>query len=301
MNVPFLQRPRKSKFISYFDKTPPGIVCPHFWILAHANNCPYACDYCYLQLTFRFRPEPMVFTNREDMMWEIRQFLDRPEPSLLNAGEICDALAFDPHTKLSPVLVEAFRNQARHILLLLTKSTSIENLLDLTPTPQVIVSFSLNASRVSELFEHGSPGPLQRLGAAAQLAKLGWRIRLRIDPIIPIPDWQDHYRSLMDEIFAQLPDRSGQAIPERITVGSLRFFPALLRYAKKKPELFGLATSQEGADGRFRLPPEQRLEAYSLIRSARPEGVEFGLCKETEALWRAMAMDASAPACNCAL
>jgi len=40
----FVLRKRHTAFIHYFDKTPEGIICPHFWVLAFANGCPFACN-----------------------------------------------------------------------------------------------------------------------------------------------------------------------------------------------------------------------------------------------------------------
>ena len=81
-----MQRKRKSPFIRYFDKTPPGIVCPHYYLLAHANGCPYECAYCYLSLTFR-QKKCEWFTNLGDMESDIRAWLfGVGEPSLLSAA-----------------------------------------------------------------------------------------------------------------------------------------------------------------------------------------------------------------------
>jgi spore photoproduct lyase len=291
---PFIERARKSPFIHFFDKTPRGIVCPHFWVLVHGNNCPYGCAYCFLQLTLRYQPEPVVYVNRPRMMREIAEFLLRREPGVLSAGDLSDSLAYDPQTQLAPALIEAFRAQSRHYLLLLTKSTNIENLLAVAPTPQVIVSFSLNAPEVSARFERGAPGSLERLAAARRLREAGWRVRVQLNPILPVAGWQRMYRDFVTRVIAE-------ADPERITAGSLRYFPALPRYAVDDPELWGMAPTRDGTDGRFRLPVPIRHEAYALVRGLLPPSTDFGICKETESVWRRLGMDSASCRCNCAL
>ena len=57
------RRERKSKFVKLFDKTPPGVCCPHFYELVLSNGCPYDCSYCYLRLTFRGNTQPTLFVN----------------------------------------------------------------------------------------------------------------------------------------------------------------------------------------------------------------------------------------------
>jgi hypothetical protein len=34
-------RVKSGKFIRKFDKTPPGIFCPHFWVIALGQSCPH--------------------------------------------------------------------------------------------------------------------------------------------------------------------------------------------------------------------------------------------------------------------
>src|SRR3989337_4516001 len=100
MNVDF--RPRKSFFIHYFDKTPPGIVCPHYYVLSHANGCAYSCDYCYLNLTFRGLKAPVIFSNLHRLKRDVEAWLIcTRKPNVLSAGELSDSLLFDPVTGMT--------------------------------------------------------------------------------------------------------------------------------------------------------------------------------------------------------
>jgi len=286
----FVLRRRYSKFIHYFDKTPKGIICPHFYILAFANGCVYECDYCYLKLTLRHWPEPTVFSNTARMFQEIRYWLHTTEkPSVLNAGELADSLLWDKEIQLTTNLVPIFAEQKKHKLLLLTKSTNISELAKLTPTPQVIVSFSLNATEVAKKYEKKAPLPEKRLACAQQLKKLGWCVRIRIDPIIPIPNWKEHYLKLIEEV--------NELAPEIVTLGTLRFFPNLPQYAKNK-DIFKYGVDEKDPDGRLRLAFDQRMEIYSFFL----EGLEcpkIGLCKETEKIHKALGLLGENQSCNC--
>ncbi len=288
-------RARATKFIRYFDKTPPGVVCPHFYILAHANGCIYRCAYCYLQLTFRGDVGPTVFTNREDLLAEVRKFLTRAEPSVLNAGELADALALDEQTGLTRELVPLFAGQDRHRLVLLTKSANVANLLDLEHNGRTVVSFSVNADEVAARYEVGSPPPSERVAAGARAAAAGYPVRFRVDPIIPVPGWEDAYRRLLENVFAVGP-------PERVTLGSLRYFPNVKTYAAKlgrATDVFAYATERTPADGRLRLPLPQRLRIYRYLMDLVPAGVGVGLCKETDECHRALGI--KEVVCNCTL
>lgn len=286
-------RPRKSFFIHYFDKTPPGIVCPHYYVFSHANGCPYSCDYCYLNLTFRGLKKPVVFSNLHRLKRDVEAWLAcTRKASVLSAGELSDSLIFDRITGLTKVIVPLFAAQRKHLLLLVTKSTEIQNLRHLEPTPQVVVSFSVNAPQVARLYEAGAPQPGLRLAAAKELARRGWRIRVRLDPVIPIPGWKRHYSRLADQI-TKIP-------VETVTLGSLRFFPGLPAFAKRKTDIFSFGRDNGDPDGRLRLPEPLRLEIYSFLLS-RLGGTKLGLCKETVRLHKRLSLPVTNVTCNCTL
>lgn len=295
MGFDIQERPRKSDFIRFFDKTPPGIICPHFHILAHANGCIFECAYCYLQLTFRGKVKQVVFNNRADLLREVRQFLLRKEPSVLNAGELADALAVDLHTNLMRELIPLFGAQERHLLVLLTKSANVDHLADLPHNGRTVISFSVNAQEVAARYEIGSPSPYERVAAGARARAAGYRVRFRIDPIIPVEGWREEYAALVTRILDAAP-------PERMTIGSLRFFPNVRTYAAKlgrDTTVFDYATEMSREDGRRRLSLQQRIEVYRHIMSLLPPELPAGLCKETEVCTRAVGLPAGV--CNCTL
>lgn len=287
----YLLRKRYSNFIHFFDKTPPGIVCPHFFILAHANGCPYECQYCYLSLTLRHYPEPTVFSNTARMFQEVREWLlAEDRPSVLNCGELSDGLAWDDSTELSRNLIPLFAAQNRHQLLFLTKSTNISNLLEMTPCPQVVVSFSINAEEVARRYEKKSPPPLKRLEAACRLREAGWRVRVRLDPIIPIENWETHYREIAAAI--------NPVQPEVVTLGTLRFFKTLPNFARHGQEVFRYGTDHQDPDGRLRLAPELRLAIYRLLLETLT-CAKIGLCKETISVHEQLGLPGEKQSCNC--
>jgi len=286
----FVLRRRHTSFIHYFDKTPPGIICPHFYILAFANGCPFHCDYCYLYLTLRHWPEPTVFSNTARMYQEIRDWLySTREPSVLNAGELSDSLVWDSEITLTANLIPLFASQSRHRLLFLTKSAQISELIKLPATPQVIISFSINAPEVSEKYEKRAVRSEARMMAARRLKELGWKIRLRVDPIIPVEGWKDFYANLVDMI--------NEIQPETVTLGSLRFFPTLRNHAPNS-DIFNYGIDEADPDGRMRIPFELRLEIYQHLIS-RLCNTRIGLCKETEKVHKVLGLPGLKQNCNC--
>lgn len=225
------------------------------------------------------------------MVAEVQNWLKKtPGSALLNAGELSDALATDHITGLSKALVPSFRTQDRHKLLFLTKSTNIGHLLAMEPTPQVIVSFSINAPEVSNMFEPAAPGPLKRLVAVKVLLERGWKIRLRIDPMVPIEDWKEAYGRLATALHPV----------DTITLGTLRYFRALPNYSHRGKDIFKYASVKDGADNRFRVEKDLRLEMYRfMLQELSGVTSKIGLCKETREMHELLGLPGEAQSCNC--
>lgn len=273
----FATRERKSAFVKLFDKTPPGVRCPHFYELVLSNGCPYDCNYCYLRLTFRGRTDPVLFCNSWD---RVRCELEGSPSGVYSTGELADSLAATP-----PLLAQAldwFSAQDQRYLLLVTKSVNLSSLSNRPPSPQVIVSFSVNSQTAAELYEHSAPDPLQRLEAATRLKDMGWRVRIRIDPII-VETGLPGYEEICGAV------RTLE--PEMVTVGTLRQYPGLHRFAREAPRL-GL---RKADDGRMRYPVQTRVAVYRAI--ARWLDRNPALCKETDEVWDALGW--SFDGCNC--
>jgi three-Cys-motif partner protein len=190
--------------IQRFDKTPPpqsltDVVCPHFLELKWAYGCPFDCAWCYLKGTFRFRPERTkpVIKAYEKIEWHTRTFLDQvTAPEILNTGEIADSLIFECEERpFSRFIIPIFSSQKLHKVLFLTKSSNVKNLLEIEPHNQAILSFSLNAIPVTEHWEK-APSVLSRIEAAKRVYQVGYEVRVRIDPMVPIEAWQEHYLQL---------------------------------------------------------------------------------------------------------
>lgn len=272
-------RLRKSKFVRLFDQTPAGVVCPHFYELILANGCPYNCAWCYLKGTFRFTgTNPMVFTG--DWTKIQKEIESTPAGSVFNAGELADSLAFP-----QPLLEEAFKyfhSQDDRFLLLVTKAV----ITDIPPrfsSPQIIISLSLNCGAAAEKYEHGAPNPFGRLALASWLKQEGWRVRVRLDPVIY--EWGTNY----EEITKYIRNEGF----ERVTVGTLRYSKGFWGRTPSLPHRNQMVIDEAGYKYRYSL--EKRVEMYAKI--ANWLGFQPALCKETVACYEALGWKPKP--CNC--
>lgn len=291
------QRPRKSKFVEIFRATPSNTVCPNFYVLMHANGCGFEplCSYCYLKSSLCHLNAHQVFTNCDKMLAECKKWIttDGLESYMLNSGNLADSLSLEQHRPVVTDLIKLFRDQAElkgrpHTLLLVTKGgmTEIKPLLKLKPCSNVIVSFSLNNPDAARRYESGAPSISSRLEAIRRLIKRGWRVRVRIDPMIVGFD----YVPLAKEV--------KKIRPERITLGTLRAEHNLMRVLKSSLFRDLQKTSNKNALSRY--PFGTRMNMYKKVIGALGKTASIGLCEETPNVWKKLELDHKAKTCNCA-
>ncbi|RPJ57540.1 MAG: hypothetical protein EHM23_20250 [Acidobacteria bacterium] len=293
-----VKRERKSGFVELFRTTPVQTVCPNFYVLSHANGCRFqpSCSYCYLKSSFWYLHLPHVFTNKEDLFREVLAWIRRDdlESYVLNSGNLSDSLAFEIDRPITAELVLLFREHAEregrpHCLLVVTKAglEPCKPLLDQAPSPNVIVSFSFNSPEAAAALESGAAPMEERLAAARKIKSLGWRLRIRLDPMIRGFDY--------DGIALQIRDLA----PELITLGTLRAERGLRRFLPRRLA----AGLEQNADprGLDRYPQAERIALCKHVAELIGGGIQVGLCEETQEVWDAVLGDWKNSRCNCSL
>ncbi|MEW6408896.1 MAG: spore photoproduct lyase family protein [Nitrospirota bacterium] len=191
-------------------------LCPGFYCITPLNNgCYYSCMYCYLQITYRgVFPYIKINVNLDELKKAIidavkKEWSLNNRGSDFNCGEKLDSLSFDNYLELSKILVPFFAetHELEHsTLLMLTKSDNVNNLINIARensnmTKNTVLSWSLNAEEFAQKYEIGSPSPTKRLAAAKKCQDVGYKIRLRIDPLLILPNWRYGYTKLVEDIF----------------------------------------------------------------------------------------------------
>ena len=287
---------RRSRFVDIFRTTPPKTVCPNFFVLAHANGCAFApqCSYCYLKSSFRQQREHKAFVNMAALHKQVLRWINRDglESYVLNSGNLSDSLSFEKMRPLIIDLIDLFRREAEahnrpHILLLVTKGGLKEcgPLLRLPPCRNVVISFSVNNRQAAVRHEAGAATVSSRLQAARQLMRKGWRVRMRIDPMILGYD------------YVKIIEQVRRLHPERVTLGTLRAEPGLELFVDH--HLFDPLVKPEEPGGLARYPLSTRLALYRpAVRRLRAI-CPVGLCEETRDVWQALGLRWQDKPCNC--
>jgi DNA repair photolyase len=281
-----------------------GNTCPNYWHFSPYGFCPYDCQYCYLAGTpgVKFSPTVKIFVNIDEILDQITAVASKlSESTAFYLGKLQDALALDTLTGYSRKIIPFFAQQKNAKLILLTKSTNVENLLDLDHRGHTILSWSLNAGEISDVFESNVPPISERLAAMRKCADAGYQLRAVIMPIIPVEGWENIYTRFLENLFesAQL---------ERITLGQICSYSAALQLTERKlgkcNPISKMLENRKSKDGRIRFPIGLRIEVYKhlidTVRKLCPH-IQIGLCLEERETFKALNMENAIGCCNCVL
>lgn len=282
------------RYLELLHKTPVNTVCPNFYLFDHARGCRFECSYCFLRDEEYDFKQQIVFTDKKKLFEELKGWIkqDNLESYLANSGNMADSLAFEHERPLWGELVEFMREHAekhgrKHTLLVLTKAGSecCNAFFEREPCNNIIISFSINAPDAARDHEHGAATPAQRLEAARRLIEQGWRVRIRIDPMIKGYD----YTWLIEEI--------RKLKPERVTLGTLRADPTLQPMLRGESIFKDLVPGPEGSIGRY--PDDVRRKMYGQAVDRLRDVTSLGLCEETPEMWDSLGLDTVNKTCNC--
>ena len=284
----------------YFRKTPESIKCPHFWELRWAYGCPYDCAYCYLRGTFYGNKKPRYVDLNEVLSTLDYAFKDKTlEPSIFNSGELADSLM---NPKIMEKIANKFEEQKKHKLLLLTKGVHDLSKIDFLvqkPRKQTILSLSLNARKVWSLWEHLTPSPEKRLEIARRAMESGYEVRMRIDPVFPIDNWEVHYEDFIYRLLSKLPED-----PDRFTLGTPRGLAKTLRFADDRTwEKIAFTDKPERTGWGKKVPKSLRKEIYIFfydkLTNLGFDKSRIAMCKETKSMWEELGLNPDSCRCNC--
>jgi spore photoproduct lyase len=267
-----------------------GIVGNTEYFISHGNNCSFDCEYCFLQCYFD-NAVPTVFINHDEMLDEIKDVLlaASDKKIVFHAGELCDAMAFDDLTGLSGKLIPLFSEHPNARLELRTKTTTIENLLNIKAADNIVVSWTFSPQIIIDTHEHKAPSLEQRIIAAVDVQKAGYNVGICLDPIILCDDWFDHYKAMLEILF----DRLNIGKVKFISLGGFRYLPSLTRVIREINPQKNLLLSEfvPCVDGKLRYFRPIRVEAYKEIGKVIREltkDVKISLCMETPEVWNSV-------------
>lgn len=258
--------------------------CCGYIILTPGIGCPLDCSYCVLQ-AYLNNPFVTLYANLQDMLDELAAGSDNI--MRIGTGEFMDSLALDHLTDFSLLMLPFLKARRGISLELKTKTTNIDNLLDLDHQGRYIVSWSLNTAAVAAAEEHGAAPVHERIVAARRLIDRGYRVGFHFDPLLYYPGWEKGYREVIGLLGQHIPP---QAIAW-ISIGSLRYMPHLKKVGQRRFSGTKIFSGEfiPGIDGKMRYLQDLRIEMYTqIVRWLRDysQDVFIYFCMESEHVWQ---------------
>lgn len=228
-------------------------------------GCRFECEYCFLQ-QYQNLHAVLLPANVDEFLEKMdgakfnKGPFDRPR---IGSGEFTDSLVFDDVTRYSQKIVPFFRARPHLQFEFKTKSVNTAGLLEAGGCENVVVSWSVNAERIIRNAEHFTPPLAERLKAAAEAAKAGYRIGFHFDPVILYDGWQKDYASAAEQIAASVPlDKIAW-----VSVGTLRFSRELKKMIENRFTENEILNGEFllDFDGKMRYSDAQRRQAYAFL------------------------------------
>ena len=279
---------RESGSPAYRKRT--KLICQPAWQLHSIVGCVFRCAYCHL-------------THHISIMMNMEEFVERldenirkaPRQTLYQYDNYTDSVCFEPEYGASRLLVEYFAGRKNEYLeLYVGKSDHVAHLLNLEHGGQTVCCWSVAGETQCTEIEYKSASMSDRIRSARLCQEAGYHVRFRLSPIVPVRNWRDENREMIDAIFTETR-------PDVITFETLRF----LDYARIRelfdPELLDpeFLSIMEEAHGKehtqgCQIPDAYREKVYRFIideiERVSPE-TPYSLCRGSQAMWDTLAGD----------
>ncbi len=231
-----------------------------FLSLDLAEGCLFDCVYCYLQ-SYLNHGALVLFLGIESLLLE---FSNLPsERYWISTGLLSDSLLAENQFPFLRRI--SGQISAGSILELRSKGTHLTSLTDPEITRDcVVLSWSLNPPEIVQTFEYGTSSLQERLKAASDAIRLGYRIAFHLDPVFYFDGWKESYAKLFENLDQFPRDRLAF-----LSVGLFRYMPALGTVIRKRfpyhPVLAGeFFPDEDGKYHYFRAIREEMYESFQV-------------------------------------
>ncbi len=233
----------------------------HFYYTSCIRNCPYDCEYCYLQGMYP-SGDIVIFVNMEDVFAEITEVLTK-HPLYLCISFDTDLPALDG---LTGFLSDWARFAAANPSLLLevrTKSAAVSAVSALPVLDNMIFAVTVSPEPVRERFEHRTPSLSDRLKLVNTALSEGRQVRLCFDPMIKVRDFKTVYGELFRTVRETVPTEKLRDV----SAGTFRISADYLKHMRSHRPCEITAYPYTNTDGVYGYDTENVREMLSFARS----------------------------------
>ncbi len=200
---------------------------PDFYYTSFVLNCLYDCEYCYLRGMYP-GGNIVVFVNCEDFFDEVSK-ISKDKEIFLCISYDTDLLALEPVLGFCKKWHTFAQSHPNVNIELRTKCSNMSFIKSLMPLPNFIIALTLTPQKVVSLYEHKTPSLNQRLAAAKEILSKGFPLRISLDPVLYVTDFEKTYIDFIQAIQANI----NLSKLQDAAFGSFRISPAYLKAMRK--------------------------------------------------------------------
>ncbi len=203
----------------------------YFYYTSFAMNCPFDCEYCYLQGMYT-SANLVLFVNQEDYFAELAKNLAK-HPIYLCISYDTDLPALEKMTGFISRYLD-FATEWENL------TTEIRTKSAISPASfavgiaedtlsRSIMAYTLSPDEVISRFEHRTPPLSKRLLTVREAHRAGFPIRLCFDPLLAIPDFE----SIYGKFFVQVKEALCGIPIQDASIGVFRISDSYLKKMRK--------------------------------------------------------------------
>lgn len=219
-----LQKDAPDLILALADKPclyPGAAVCQsfgeeHFYYTSCVMNCPFDCEYCYLQGMYP-SGNIVIFVNLEDTLVAVDELLLK-HPLYLCISFDTDLLALEGLTGFLREWCDFLTTRPSLTVEVRTKSAAMQIISSLPVLSNMIFAITMSPKKVITRYEHRVASYDLRMQTAKLILSEHRQLRLCFDPMIAVSDWENAYTEMFLSIFNEIP---AEAVRD-VSVGSFR-------------------------------------------------------------------------------
>lgn len=169
-----------------------------------SSGCSAFCMYCYLVCHYFTSSYLRVFVNREQMMEKLKKHAYTMQGGVFEIGSNSDLVLENTVTHNLEWTIEQFSISPYGKLTLPTKFCMIDSLLELEHKQKTNIRMSVNPEYIIRNVEFGTSSLEDRITALNKLYQAKYPVGLLIAPIILLPNWENYYLELIDQLSEKL-------------------------------------------------------------------------------------------------
>ena len=172
-----------------------------FYYVSTMKNCLYDCEYCFLKGMYDCG-YIVIFVNIDDIFDAVEQKLseiDDDQTMYLSVSFDTDLFSFESLTGYCALWRQFAGEHPSCEIEIRTKGAPVFSP-DQDDTANLITAFTLSPQYIIDRFEHNTAPLNARLRSARQRIDTGGTVRLCIDPMIYVRNWQELYGELVDQM-----------------------------------------------------------------------------------------------------